>query len=600
MKKLSLLLVTISFSLLAFAKPLSEGYVRSSVYELEGQLSDNLEKQIAQFSGMENLWVSVKFGLDVEGLVKFLDEQSAPAAKEKTKYPELPGLNFGADGAEVVDDVENQKVIMIDNSKLTVDAANIFAFTSKLNVTIYHKGQVERKVERLVRSMVEDKLSSLRVPVEVKFNHRIARPLENTDYSEGQKVRFETDSFAKSLEQGVVQSSKTLTSGVKIKAWLFLAAFLLASVFGVFCYIFMRGLGQVNEALSIIAKSIQSQGQNGTISTSSNSEANKIFEKEEIETSSSVTELDFRQKIIEIYDANSETISNFFSISMENKSFHDIWCLSQVLGEKLNFENAKISNSKNFKEYNRFLRSNLFSESSFHDYKLLYQKLMGLMLYPGVYFHNNIKEKLTHLNLQDLGLFFQSLSKEEKGVVAEVVDPLVLAGLINQGMVHASEIIDFSHQDMDVSSLKRLDQKASQFVQEKQTFEEDKILEVLTYLNQEQFDSHIEEWGVAENFSFSHLFEAKLQEANEFFKGLRVEELCALLPMLRPEIQNRVESILPDIKRARINQAGKKTNSQSSELMAKLFGILIDRDTKSMFLSELSKDSTKASLNIAA
>lgn len=597
--KIITILMTFIFCFNAIANP-TDGYVRSSIYELEAQVSQNLIDRISQFSGMENIWITVKLHVNDAELRKHLTEKG-PSGKEgskKEKFDSLPGLNLGPDGAMVKG--ENREIMVIDNGQNAVESASILAFTTGMDVTVYHRGPIQKKVERLIRSLIEEKISSLNIPVDVKFNHRKARSLEGSDLANGQKIRFESESFATGLQKGVISSSESILENSSLKYWPYIILVMIVLSLGAVLFMANKAMTDISAVLSSISRAIAAHSSTGNFEAKESTLVTEESSNAGLGTGTPQNELDVRQKISELYENHAEAISNFIINAMDNKDFHDIWCLSQVLGDKLFFENANITKSKNFKQYNTFLRDNLFSESGPAEYKRLYQKLMGLMLYPNVYFLNSIKKKTDLLSLQDMGVLFQSLSQGEKGVFSEIMDPMKLATLINQGAIKVSDIIDSRNSEIEVSTLKKLDHKVAEFHGKQDNVANEKILNILTYLSQEQYEMHIDAWGMDDAFRFEDLYASKKTAVHEFMKSMKVEELSALLPMLSAELQADIEAALPAIKLARILQAGKTLTVQSPMLMSKLFMVLLDQELRTKFLDKLTKNTKKSTLSAVA
>lgn len=557
--------------------------IGSTVYELEAKISKTLEERIVQFIGTENIWVSTNLDVSIDKLETHLEKEDL-VDEPKEKFTDLPGLNLSEDGAFVKGDDKNDNIILIDRAE-AIPTSTILSHTKGLNITVYHKALLDRKVERIIRSLIEEKLSALKVKVEVKFNHRKAQALEATDFDDGKKIRFEPDSFAKSFHNAVVVAFQNFLDthivspfkkGVIAIVSLAIIAFALAIFF------IIRALIAISNGISVLSKASANLDQGSRISGEATTEGLSVKSMSEDVSISEKNgeESDIKKKILDIHENYREVISNFFADSMEKKNFKDIWCLTQILGEKILFEGDQLAKNKHFKHYNAFLKDNMFKASNASDYNRIYQKLMGLMLYPDVYFSNGIKEHVNRLGQQDLADFFTELSAAEIVIVSEMTDPLRVASLINSGILDAEDVFGAIPPDINLSVLRKLDSKILSFSQKRES-NHNRVLGMITFLNQEKYDQYISQHGLTERFCFTALYEAKKETAEDFFKGLNVEELCSLLPMLSKEMEQQVLELLPEIKLARVNQGRKLTNQRSQHLMAQLYDVLLDQDLKS-------------------
>ncbi|MFP5492444.1 MAG: hypothetical protein ACLGG0_13150 [Bacteriovoracia bacterium] len=591
-----MLMVILTLALLpASASDNADGYIRSSVYELESQLSRNLESQISQFMGVENLWVSLHLNVDHFSLRKEFDKNS-PQAKRNTrqKFDDLPGLNISHDGV-MVKTPEDESVLVIDGSKFTVEPSLILTHTESVQIVLYHKTKLDKKIERLIRSLIEDKMSPLKIGLTVEFNHRKAKALNSESLDEGKKIRFEPESFAKSFREAALSLQDFLSEKIlsPLKVGLGVTLLILLSFLGLCFFFSIKALNSINRTLSALSNA------NNQISSSSHfDDSHNVLNSElqdELKTTGAGLS-DPKDKIIEIHHNHGEVITSFFMDAMDKRKFKDIWCLSQILGDKTYLENTSMTKSKNFQYYSRFLSSNLYLESTPEDHKHIYQQLMSLMLYPNVYFMNSIRASLNSIPLQALGVCFDDFNETEKAITMDCMDSIRMASLINNGFIQPDSISKLDHVEFEHSSLIKFDKKVNEL---RRRFEEDadnRITSTLKYLNQTQFDEFILSRGLDHRFTLSQLFEQSKPSAMEFFKELSVDELCSLIPMLSEEFSQEVCSGLPDIKRARVINGRKVLNKLSFDTMARFHQVIWGSEIR----EEFKKAASSSPLKLAA
>lgn len=575
------------FASLSVAAEAPGARIRSAVFDVEARLSKGLEEQISQFVGVDGVWVATHLSVSLDGIEAELKarEDHPEAAKNEKRYADLPGLLLPEDGAAVQSD--DEKIVI--KEERAVDSALILSNTRALKVTVYHKGQLEKKVERVVRSLIEEKLTSLNVELDVKFDRRKARALENADLKADQKVRLTQDPMKSTqafLETHVLAPFKIGASAFfVIAAALFIAGF--TAVF--------LSIRSLNKGLASLA---QAMANREPVSAAAPVERAQERGPSDEAASSGSEEGLFRTKILELYAHHREVASNFFADAMEKKNFREVWCLSQVLGERLFVENEGLVQSPHYRQYQSYLKDNLFEAPNDQDYQRLYQKLMGLMLYPEVYFLNGLRKQLETVELSVLTELFKQLDKKEKSVLADVLEPLRLAALVNSGSLRTEDIV-FAPQNTDLQFLRRLDGKVALHTAA-WTSEEERALDVLLMLQQSMFDAFIREHRLPEKFLVENLFDSQTEVVRDFFRALAVEDICALLPMLSADLEEELLPMLPEIKLARVEQAQRAEGPKSPLLLKRFYRVLLSHGLHAELSRELAKSKAASKLKAVA
>lgn len=571
----------------AFAQD-RDGLIRSSVYELEGQLSRSMEQKIIQFVGVENIWVTVHLDVSESDIKRQLDSKGRKK-KSSVKYEELPGLNISFDGNVVVEDKEER--LVLDGSKFSIDPALLLSQTKSVMVTVYNKTKIDKKVERLIRSLIEDKMRALKVEVGVSFNYRKASVLENADLKDGKKVRFDPHSFSKSVHQAITVSFKEFINEqvlAPLKIGFSAVIFISLVAFSLIGFFLFRALSAINGSLGALLTAAR----NFEISSSQGSGALPMMDQGQGGDKTTTLQsdaVDLQQKILDIYTNYSEVVSNFFMNSMDKKEFKDVWALTQVLGDRILLENKNICRNENFHLYNKFLQNSMHLVTSADDFKRIYQKLMSLMLYPEVFFLNSIKGQMNSLSMAALLEHYPTFTEKEKLVAIEVLDDLKLATLVNKGMVKAEGLSKAENLRWGMEELKAIDKKLTSLSSTKAELTDVPLLNVMRYFSQAQFDGFIREQNMKGDFHFVIQYQREKESLDQFFKTLTVEELCALLPMLEEDMVNSVYSVLPELKQARVKSMTKMIQERSFTLMADLYKKMWSEE----FKLELSKRSGK-------
>lgn len=571
----------------AMAQDNRDGLIRSSVYELEGQLSRSMEQKIIQFVGVENIWVAVHLEIATEDVKKQLDAKGQKK-KSRVKYEELPGLNISFDGNVVVEDKEER--LVLDGSKFAVDPTLLLSQSKSVMVTVYNKSKIDKKVERLIRSLIEDRMRALKVDVGVSFNYRKGSVLESADLEDGKKIRFDPNSFTKSVHQAITVSFKEFINEQvlgPLKVGFSAVIFFSLVAFGLIGYFLFRALSAINGSLGALL----SAARNFEISSAHGmGDLPSVDQAADKTTTLQSDAVNLQQKILEIYTNYSEVVSSFFMNSMDKKEFKDVWALTQVLGDRILLENKNICRNENFHFYNKFLQNSMHLVTSAEDFKRIYQKLMSLMLYPEVFFLNSIKGQMNSFSLSSLLQHYPSFSEKEKLVAIEVLDDLKLATLVNKGLVRAEGLSKSESHRWNMEELKAIDKKLTMLASHKEDSSDLPLLNVMRYFSEAQFDGFIKDQNLRADYSFEALYQIGKEEIDQFLKGLSVEDLCALLPMLEEGMANTVYSLLPELKQARVRSMSKMVQERSFTLMAELYKKLWTEE----FKQELSKRSGKA------
>jgi hypothetical protein len=599
MNLLTLFLIVTTFSLSSFAKEVKEKEIRNSIYDVENNISKTIEKKIIQFVGIDQIWISAQIEVDMPGLREHISSNVVNRPIEKKKYLELPGLNLTDAGAAVKDQEENKIIITNKNNDSQISPNFIIAFATGIKITVYNKVSLDRKVERVIRSLIEEKLSSLKIKTEVNFDHRKAKILDEKDFNEGSKVRFEPESFAKSFQNAVTLSFQNFLDGhvlSPIKWTVFISVLLGALLFGTAIYFITKSLTAITHSLGALSKAIaQRESHSSSIQADTLLDMSQKNADTDLTVDNSENEK-ARQKIIEIYESYQEVVTNFFLDSMNKKNFQEIWSLGQILGEKLIIENARLSKHKNYKAYNKYLRTNLFFSATTISDQRLYQKLMSLMLYPDVYVFNNIKFQLASLGDAQLGQLFLELSPSHKGIASDMLDPLRLAFLMNQSIISSSDVSATDENAYELDSVSKLDHKITTFVQSFDS-NNDSSFSFLFYLNSFQYNEYLASMQIDSKFQFENLFFAKEEIVNEVIQNYSVDKISSLLPMVSDPVRDHIFKLLPEIKLARVMQSKKVMNNESQIVIAQIFHLILS-DVKEEFIEALHRP-TEETIRVA-
>lgn len=585
--KTLLALTLLMMTTFAIAKENTDGLIRSSMYELETQLSRTMEDKIVQFVGVENIWVAVHLDVSSEKIKQQL-KSSKNSKKSSVKYEELPGLNISADGNIVQDDSSEEKLIL-DGSKFSIDPALLLSNANGVMVTVYNKDKIDKKVERLIRSLIEDKMSALKTTVGVSFNYRKAKVLETADLKDGKKIRFDPTSFAKSVHSAVTVSFKEFMNDnviAPLKIGFGAVVFISLAAFGVIGFFLFRALSAINGSLGALLNATKNFETATTQAASPTQASDNGHDKTTTLQSDAV---DLQQKILDIYTNYSEVVSSFFMNSMDKKEFKDVWALTQVLGDKILLENKNICRNNNFHLYNKFLQNSMHLVTSAEDFKRIYQKLMSLMLYPEVFFLNSIRNQINSFSMPFLLSNFPKFNENEKLVAIEVLDDLKLATLVNKGLVKTENLNKAEAHHWGMEELKAIDKKLTSIAERGSDLKEIPLLNVMRYFTQSQFDSFIQEQKLNSAYTFGSLYEARKEELEQFFKGLSVEELCALIPMLEEDMVMKVYALLPELKLARVKAIPKNIQDRSFSLMAEIYKMMWSEEFKEVLAGRAVK-----------
>ncbi len=577
---------------IGYARDLNEKDIRNNIYNIENKISKDIEEKISQFIGTNQIWISAQIDIEVSALREHLRQMENPSEEEETEkkhYLELPGLNLTNEGATAKDS-EEASIFIANQDNTEIDASTIIAFTKNIKITVYNKVNMDRKTERIIRSLIEEKLSSLKVTVDVTFNHRKAQELVKKDFTEGNKIRFEPESFGKSVQNAVILAfqnflDKHIISPLKWSAIAF--GIFSTLIFSAAFYFVVKSLLGISHGLSTLSKTMAPQDW----SSSSSVHAEKLMNRTSNEPLASSTQATTgsektRSKILEIYESYREVITNFFTDSMTKKNFQDVWAIGQILGDKLIFENTHLTKHKNYDAYNKYLRANLFLVSNSGDEERLYQKLLNLMLYPDIYFLSSIKYQLAGLDHDKLGSLFLELSHIHKGVVKDLIDPLKLASLINQNVIKTSDIIVLNDMGPGVESLRHLDHQIATHIQSLESVHES-AFNFIFYLTTSQFNQYLDMRKADGKFYFEKLFMAKEKMACDFIMNLSVDEITSLLPFVSDEITKHIVELLPEIKLARVMQVKKPINPEGQVLVSQIFRIILSDQEKEELMDAL-------------
>lgn len=594
MKRFSLLLtLLLAFSSYANIDDNVDNRIRSSIFELESKLSKSLEDQVVQFVGIENLMLTVRINVSEEEIKNYLKDKKTVKASPKF-FEDLPGLNVGTHG-QAASDADNDK--KGDSVKPVLDPALILSASEAIEITVYNKVKLDKKVERLIQSLIEEKLSTLKFNIKVSFNYRKAQVLDSSNIEDGRKIRFDPISFAKSFHGAVVLSFKEFVSKellLPLKVGMGVVLTLFVGVFGLLGFFLFRGLSSINKSLTALVNS----------SKMHEAAMAKNFSTEEVEVDSSHDKtttiqrdaVDLQQKILDIYSNYSEVISNFFMNAMDNKEFKDVWALTQVLGDKILLENKTICNNSNFQLYNKFLRNSMHLLISAEDYKRIYQKLMSLMLYPEVFFLNSIKSHIDAFTSDQIADNYETFTDLEKSIAIEVLDDLKLAKLVNRGLIKTEKFAKADTQSWDMKDLRLFDNKLTKITLHDESHKLHSVFSVIKYFSQEQFDNYILENNLDSKFCFADMFEAQSEAMEQFFKSLSADDICSVFSLLSDDIIEKICATLPELKLARVRGMTKSLNDKSFRLMAEMYSTLWTEEFKAEVIrrSSGSRSSLKA------